>query len=360
MGEINIRMSRSQDPHPPRSFFPFGNPFRMKSPKGSCLSPQLLAVLQAFEATLGERLKKLMPKSRDEILCFSWMTLAVKSLCETHNDILTLITDLELPVGEWDDKWIDVYLDVSGKLLDICNAFSSELSRLSQGNLPLKCALHNLESASSKQYIRACSLLDEWKQLVNSRNPRIEKCSSILDNLVGSLDLPKVKNSAKGKVLMQALYGVKVETVFVCSVFTAAFSGSSKKLLELNVADIHLWAPAFKSLQNVVNEEIRVRFSRGKFTVLNELEAVDTFVKELYPAIRGGVETTEMELPVKKTVEELGAAAEKLSQGIDLLVKGVDGFFQAVLTSRHALLTPVRFDKPVNDRPGRNVTQQVA
>ncbi|KHN26929.1 Protein BPS1, chloroplastic [Glycine soja] len=156
-------MSRSQDPHPSRSFFPFGNPFRMISPKGSRMSPQLLAVLQAFEATLAERLKNLMPKSKDEILTLSWMTLAMKSLCESHNDIRTLMTALELPVSDWEDKWIDVYLDISSKLLDICNAFSSELSRLNQGNLPLKCALHNLDSASSKQYLRACSLLDDWR-----------------------------------------------------------------------------------------------------------------------------------------------------------------------------------------------------
>ena len=86
-----------------------------------------------------------MPKSKDEILTLSWMTLAMKSLCESHNDIWTLMTALELPVSDWEDKWIDVYLDISSKLLDICNAFSSELSRLNQGNLPLKCALHNLD-----------------------------------------------------------------------------------------------------------------------------------------------------------------------------------------------------------------------
>lgn len=324
------------------------------------MSPQLLAVLQAFEATLAERLKKLMPKSKDEILTLSWMTLAMKSLCESHNDIRTLITALELPVSDWEDKWIDVYLDISAKLLDICNAFSSELSRLNQGNLPLKCALHTLDSASSKHYVRACSLLDDWMQHVNSRNPRIEKCCSILDNLVGSLDLPKVKNSAKGKVLMQAMYGVKVETIFVCRVFTAAFSGSSKNLSDLNVSDIHSWAPAFSSLQNLVNEEIRARFSGGKFTVLNELEAVDASVKTLYPTIQSGGDTVETQSLVKKTVEELHTATEKLSQGIDLLAKGVDGFFQAVLTSRDTLLTPMRFDKTVNDRsPGRNKDGQV-
>lgn len=360
-------MSRSQDPHSSRSFSLFGNPFRMKSHKGShkgsLTSPQLLAVLQGFEATLAERLRKLMPKSKDEILSLSWMTSAMNSLCESHNDIRTLIADLELPVSVWDDKWVDVYFDISTKLLDICNAFSSELSRLNQGNLPLKCALHILEPASSKSFSRACSLLDDWRRHINTKNPRIEKCSTILDGLVGSLDLPKVKNSAKGKVLMQAMYGVKVETVFVCSVFSAAFSGTSKKLLDLDVPDMHSWAPAFKTLQNLVNSEIRVRFSSGKFSVLNELEAVETVVQELYPSIQGGVNTegkVEQESHLK-TVEELGAAAEELTQGMDLLAKGVDGFFQAVLTSRDTLLSSLRFDKTVNDRVvgGRNIGQQV-
>jgi len=355
-------MSRSQDPHVSRSFFPFGNPFRMKSHKGSLPSPQLLASLQGFEATLAERLTKLMPKSKDEILSVSWMIMAMNSICESHNDIRTLIIDLELPVSVWDDKWVDVYFDISTKLLDICNVFSSEISRLNQGNLPLKCALHVLDPASSKSFSRACSLLDDWRHHINAKNPRIEKCSTILDGLGGLLDLPKVKNSAKGKVLMQAMYGVKVQTVFVCSVFSAAFSGTSKKLLDLDVPDMHSWAPAFKSLQNLVNEEIRVRFSSGKFSVLNEMEAVDAIVKELYPIIQGGVNTegkVEQESHLK-TVEELGAAAEKLSQGMDLLAKGVDGFFQAVLTSRDTLLSSLRFDKTVNDRVvGRNIGQQV-
>ncbi|KAG5040272.1 hypothetical protein JHK82_012397 [Glycine max] len=194
---------------------------------------------------------------------------------------------------------------------------------------------------------------------VSSRNPRIEKCISMLDNLVGSLDLPKVNNSAKGKVLMQAMYGVKVETVFICRVFTTAFSGSSKKLSDLNVADIHSWALDFRRLQNLVNEEIRVRFSGGKFTVLNELEAVDASVKILYPTIQAGVDTVEIEW-LLKTIEELRAGAEKLSQGNDLLAKGVDGFFEAVMTSRDTLLSSVRFDKTVNDRsPGRSRDMQL-
>ncbi|XP_045795123.1 protein BPS1, chloroplastic-like [Trifolium pratense] len=338
-------MSRPQDP--PRSFFPFGNPFRMISPKGTTLSPQLLAVLSAFEATLEERLKKLIPKSKDEVVSLSWMASAMQALCESHNDIKTLMTDLELPVTDWEEKWMDVYLDISVKLLDICIAFSSELSRLNQGHLLLQCTLHHLGSSSSDQLFLACSSLDGWRQHVSSKNPRIEKCGSILDNLVRSSDLPKVKKSAKGKVLMQAIYGVKVLTVFVCSVFATAFSGSTKNLIDMDVADVYSWAPTFKGLQNLVNEETRVRFSSGRITVLNELEAVDSSVRELYPIIQGVVETIDTKSHAK-TVEKLGRATENFSQGLDLLVKEVDGFFQVVLSGRDALLSNLRSAVTVN------------
>ncbi|MCI50742.1 protein BPS1 chloroplastic-like, partial [Trifolium medium] len=97
------------------------------------------------------RLKKLIPKSKDEVVSLSWMTLAMQALCESHNDIKTLMTDLELPVTDWEEKWMDVYLDISVKLLDIGIAFSSELSRLNQGHLLLQCTLHHLGSSSSDQ-----------------------------------------------------------------------------------------------------------------------------------------------------------------------------------------------------------------
>ncbi|KAG4954333.1 hypothetical protein JHK87_039927 [Glycine soja] len=51
---------------------------------------------------------------------------------------------------------------------------------------------------------------------VSSRIPRIEKCSSMLDNLVGSLDLPKVNNSAKGK--RNAMNGLSSMLPFLCTI----------------------------------------------------------------------------------------------------------------------------------------------
>lgn len=331
----------------------------MLSPKGSRLPQRLLTLLIGFEETLAERLKKLMPKDKDDVLTLSWMKLAMESLCGTHNDIKNLMTDLELPVCDWDEKWIDVYLDISVKLLDICIAFSSELTKLNQGHLLLQCVLHNLDSASPKQFVRARSSLDGWRQQIRSKNPRVESCRPILDNLVGSLGLPKVKNSAKGKVLMRAMYGVKVQTVFVCSIFAAAFSGSVENLFDLNVSDELPWASAFSALQANVNEEIRNIFSSGRVSILKELEAVDESVKKLYPMIQDGVDPVEVEL-LQHSVSDLGGRAEKLSQGLDVLTKAVDSFFKIVLTGRDALLCNLRVSGPLSDSVvGANVEQRV-
>ncbi|XP_040994507.1 protein BPS1, chloroplastic-like [Juglans microcarpa x Juglans regia] len=332
-------MSRPQEPHQP--FFHFGNPFRRLSPKGSHLSRKLLSLLNNFEETLAGRLEKLNPDDKEEILSLSWMKSAMESLCETHNDIKKLITDLDLPVSDWDEKWIDVYLDISVNLLDICIAFSSELSRLNQGNLLLQCVLHNLEPTCSKPFIRARSSLDSWSRHISSKNPRVENCCTILDKLVESIDLPKVKNSAKGKVLMSAMYGVKVQTIFVCSVFAAAFSGSPQKLIDLAVADKYVWAQVFTCLQTSINVEIRNMFLGGRFTVLKELEAVDTSVKKLHPMIQDGDDPVEAEA-FQSSVSDLAMRGEKLSLGLDLLTKEVDSFFQIVLTGRDALLSNLR------------------
>ncbi|CAI9101989.1 OLC1v1000170C1 [Oldenlandia corymbosa var. corymbosa] len=342
--QFNIKMSRAQEPN--RPFLPFGNPFKMMLPKGSYLSPKLIELLNSFEKTLAQRFRNLKPQSKEDILTLGWMKCAMESLSAIHTDIKELITGLELPVGDWDEKWVDVYLDNSVKLLDLCIAFSSEISRVNQGHLYLKCVVHHSECASSNKFVRACSSLDGWKQHISSKNPRMQSCFTILENLIATLDLPKIKNSSKGKVLMRAMYGVKVATVFVCKVFAAAFSGSAEKFLDLHVPETLLWAEAFNDLQAFVNGEIRSKYFSGKATVLKELEAVDASVKKLYPIVQeGGVDEE-----FKSSSLELGKSAEKLSEGLDSLAKEVDGFFQIVLTGRDALLCNLRVGTNVADK----------
>ncbi|CAA7026086.1 unnamed protein product [Microthlaspi erraticum] len=328
-------MARPQDP--PRGFFPFGNPFKnLSSSKSPLLSANLLSLLNNFEANLAVSITKLVPKQKTEILTVSWMKQAMESLCETHNGIKTLITDLQLPVSDWEDKWVDVYLDISVKLLDLCNAFSSELTRLNQGHLLLQFALHNLDTNSPQNLSKAQSSLDSWRQHIASKNPRIENCRAILSSLVQTLNLPKVKNSAKGKVLMRALYGVKVKTLYISGVFAAAFSGSSQSLLYLTVSNELPWAQSFMEMQNTMNSEIKSMFLSDRLTVLKELEAVDSGVKKLYPAIQQGSSLDSI------SMQPLKDSAAELSNGLDLVSKEVDCFFKILLSGRDTLLENLR------------------
>lgn len=332
-------MSRAQEPHKPS--FPFGNPFRMMRPKGSYMSPQLIALLNKFEEGLALRLTSLKPKNKDSICTLSWMVLAMKLLSETHDDVKSLITDLELPVCDWDDKWIDVYLGNSVKLLDVCIAFSSEISRLSQGQLLLQCLLHNLEQNKPDEESKVNSSLRSWRQHIASRNPRVENCCAIVDQLVQSLDLPKIKNSAKGKVLMRAMYGVRVQTVFVSSVFINAFMGSTEKLLDLHVEGTYLWAEAYTNLQSFVNENTRI-LKPGN-VLIKELEAVDESSRALVSLMQEAEKKTlESDEAVKDLISGLKKRTENLSEGLDHLANAVDGFFQIVLSGRDALLCNLR------------------
>ncbi|XP_073142100.1 protein BPS1, chloroplastic-like [Henckelia pumila] len=351
-------MSRPQEPHKP--FLSFGNPFRTILPKGSCLSPKLLALLNDFEESLAEKLQKLKPADKEDVLKLSWMRMATELLCAIHLNIKSLITALELPVCDWEDKWIDVYFSDSVKLLDICIAFSSEINRLKQGHLYLQCVLHHLNSASSNQFVRACSSLDGWSKHIGSKNPRLDSCFSVMDSLFRTLDLPKIKNSSKGMVLMRAMYGVKAITLFVCSIFATAFSGSSNKLMDLQVPETCLWATAFTEVQTFVNTEIRSIHSNGKVTVLKELEAVDMGAKKVHPFVQDGAEYVEYE-GLKIAALDLEKSAKEFSQELDLLAKDIDGFFQIVLTGRDALLYNLRIDGNISDQvPGsNNVKDQV-
>ncbi|XP_042498031.1 UPF0496 protein 4-like [Macadamia integrifolia] len=339
-------MSRPHDGHPPA--FPFGNPFRMIFPRRSHQSPKIVGLLNSFEENLAERMKKLKLKDQGSVLSLFWMRLAMELLSETYADIKVLITDLQFPVADWDEKLMDIYLDNSVKLLDICLAYSSELARINQAHLLLQCVLHILDtsraSLSQEQLLCAHSSLGDWMKQISLRNPKLENCSTILNGLIESLHLNKVKNSTKGKVLIRAMYGVKVQTTFVCSIFAATFSGSSKPLVDLHVADKFLWAEVFIDLQANVNGVVRSLASNGSPTLLKELEAVEVNVKRLYPLIGSDGNGPVEEETLQNSVLDLRKSSERLVQGLDLLSKEVEGFFQIVLTGRDALLGNLRVD----------------
>lgn len=134
---------------------------------------------------------------------------------------------------------------------------------------------------------------------------------------------------------MRALYGVKVKTLYISGVFAAAFSGSSQNLLYVTVSNELPWAPSFMDMQNTMNSEIKNIFLSDGLTVMKELEAVDSGVMQLTPAIQqGSIDPISLQ-PLKDSVTEL-------TSGIDLVSKEVDCFFKILLSGRDTLLENLR------------------
>ncbi|KAM0946954.1 hypothetical protein DsansV1_C08g0081001 [Dioscorea sansibarensis] len=315
------------------TFRQFGNPLRGIFSKKPYLSPELLSLLHVFEQNLAESLRKLMALDNKDVLSLSWMRVAMETLCTIHDSIKTLITDLKFPSSDWDNKWIDMYLDDSVKLLDICIALISEISRLDQCQLLLQYSLHLLDPANNyppEKAKKAHTCLQDWMQKIRSRSPKLEACPTTLQVLKGTLYLGKVENSAKGEILGRAMYGLKVVTVFICSLLVAAFHGRSKPLLlDLDVPDKFSWAVSFTDLQAYVNNEILNLFPSGKIASPGEVEAVRIAVEKftilnfvncnedapaLAPAT-GRYSTQEGEQGLQESVSKLTKSADELDRG---------------------------------------------
>ncbi|RWW25876.1 hypothetical protein GW17_00009767 [Ensete ventricosum] len=356
-------MSRAHDGQPP--FFPFGNPLRIMFPKGSYPSVETRKLLFSFEQSLAENLKKLGPKDASDVFTLSWMKLAIEFLSHTHDSIKTLMNELRLPVSDWDEKWINIYLDSSVKLLDICIALSSELSRLDRGQLLLKYVLHLVDIStacpSSEELAKAHLYLHEWIEHINSRSPKLENCPAIVVSLQGTLGFPKVKSS-KGKALMRALYGFRVMTVFIFGIFsTATLSGCSKPpsidVRAVRASDGFLWFEAFCDLQAVVNGEFKRQFGSGKVAaVFKEIETVKLCASRLYDLTKDNnginLEDGSIITPGKGSdlrrqwlrdcVADLAVGVRTLGHELDSLSKQADHFFQIILLGRDALLCNLR------------------
>ncbi|KAL0695636.1 hypothetical protein Bca4012_062816 [Brassica carinata] len=282
-------------------------------------------------------IRELIPKNDgNAILTVSWMKEAMASLCKTHRSIRTLVSGLELPVSDLEDYFIYIYSGISLKLLELCNSFTSELDRLNHGNLLLKFALSKLETSSCPEEISLLHL-ESWRQHMASK--KIQNCGAILSSLVESLkhhhhSLPKKKLSGKGRVLLRALYGVNVKTLYITSVFAAVFSGSSSNLFYLTIPkemEEVQWAQAFMELQSMVNLEIKTAFLSDRFTVIKDLEAVESGVKKLHIAVQEGSDTNVFVEVLKKSVMEL-------SERFDLVSKETGSLLKTVISARDALV----------------------
>ncbi|RZS17148.1 hypothetical protein BHM03_00049266 [Ensete ventricosum] len=322
--------------------FHFRNPSRVTSHKGSS---KVLASLSYFERNLAENMRKLHPEVISDVFSLSWIKHAVKSLSDVHTDIKTLLMELQFPVSDWDERWIHEYFENSVKMLDICNTLSAELARLDQGQLLLRYVLRILDIPtsfpSSEQLRRARVSLDDWLKQANSLSPKLEKCHAILQILHDTLCLPRIKYSAKGRVLMRAFYGVEVMTLFTCSIIIAALTGCSKPLMDLHIVDEFLWLEAFNNLQAFLNEELRRQFLSGNVMMLKEIKALKMSAL-MFHSLTNRIDYGDERRRLQECMTDLTDGVVVFGHELDSLSKQVNDFFHILLTGRDALLCNLR------------------
>ncbi|XP_023638808.1 protein BPS1, chloroplastic [Capsella rubella] len=311
-------------------FFRQNKYFRMLFPKSSNFSSSLW---NNFESSLTERMKKLIPENKDEILTLPWMIIAMELLYDTHNDINILITDLKLhDVTDCSD----VYMDITIKFMDLCNAISSLLGCIDHCILCFKVLWHKLEMKfEEEQCTKICSTLDSWRKDITAE---ILKYRTVLGRYVESLNFYKVKNFKKAKVLMKAFYAANVLTAYICSVFVTVLSNSDKDVSPINISKQSLWEKDFLNLQTIVNVKIKdLVSSDGTTTVIKELERVAAKVtKKICRTVQDGDDVL-----VQESAEESNGEGkeeiEKLDHELDELSKKVRNLFSITLKGRETI-----------------------
>ncbi|EOA22241.1 hypothetical protein CARUB_v10002827mg, partial [Capsella rubella] len=118
-----------------------------------------------------------------EILTLPWMIFAMELPYDTHNDINILITDLKL--HDMTD-WSHVYLDITVKFMDLCNAISSLLGCIDHCILRFKVLWNKLEMKSEEEQCNEiCSTLNSCRKDITAE---IRKYRTVLGRYVESLN----------------------------------------------------------------------------------------------------------------------------------------------------------------------------
>lgn len=324
-------------------------------------------VLQEFESRLKERLETLKPAGEQKgFLSIDWLLQAMSVVLATHANVEALIPESQLSLShQRDDKWVDEYLDDSAKLLDVCNVLREGISEVEHYQMLVQLALHNLdnkETSGEGKYVRARNALAECKEAIKKKDTeyrqgfpksKLENCSSMLRTMGEKLVNPKGLEALKGNGFLNAIYGAKVTTIFLCGLLVTALACKPKRpLANLHVASHYKWSAPLHALQQKVKEETDKRKNKGSIALLRELDSVDISVRRLYdlldhhvnekcfPLSRDSLEDLKME------IEALRKHSTDLGLGLAPLEVQVNELFRMLIASRLALLDILSCSKP--------------
>lgn len=321
-------------------------------------SPKRHPVLQEFEIKMVEKFDALKEAGEElGFLSIDWLLQALSVVLSTHANVEALIPNLTFPLSNRDDKWVDEYLDDSAKLLDVCNVLREGISELEQYQMLVQVAIRNLqvkESGKDANYYRARNALQDCMAAIKKKDTeyrqghaksKLESCSSMLRTMGERLVNPKAMEAVKGNGFLNAIYGAKVTTIFLCGLVVIALACKPKRpLVNLHVSSQCLWASSLLSLQQRVKEETDKRKNKGSIALLRELDNVDSLVRRLYEGVDKKLNEKSMFFNAEEAeklsvlVEELASGSENLGRGLAPLEECVNELFRSLIASRIALL----------------------
>lgn len=239
------------------------------------------------------------------------------------------------------------YLDDSAKLLDVCNVLKEGISEVEQYQMSVQRALHNLDNREIScefKYSRARNSLSECKEAINRKDTvyrqgfpksKLENCSSMLRNMGEKLVNPKGLEAIRGNGFLNAIYGAKVTTIFLCGLLVTALTCKPKRpLSSLSVASHYKWSPSLISLQQRVKEDTDKRKNKGSIALLRELDSVDASVRRLHGILdqylsgRAFPLSQEQAQELALDVDELRKHSSDLGQGLTPLEGHVNELFR--------------------------------
>eukprot|EP01018_Ginkgo_biloba_P023955 Gb_18313 [translate_table: standard] len=315
-------------------------------------------LLSAFENRLSSQLQSLQVSDPSSYLTAEWFHQALDVSLSANYHMEKLFPQIQEAVLDENCKWVNEHLDDTVKLLDACNVLRESISDIKQYEASVQLAIHCLEGKgnfSAGQLVRARNglgnILEAMKKeshyisgaQVQQRH-KLEKCSSMLRRMAEKLGTPTVANSSTKGNFLDAIYGSKAATVFVCGALVAALSFKSKRSLPMPHVGQYVWSSSLLNLHHKVKEEVDRRRTKGARALLQELDQVDSEVRSLYDLANRfitckSIPLNEVQaLELKQSVQNLKKCTVHLEEGMGVFEKQVNEMFRVLITSRMALL----------------------
>lgn len=320
-------MFLTEKPSYPSFFFDSFNKQKKKKKKFDLIS-------HPFDESLLRRLNTLCNSQFSVTIDLSWLSSALAFLAFTHNQAVTLLSTPKLSGS------LNLYLDESLKLLDLCNSITSEIERLRHRQLLLKYALHLINNSEDAEKLRrARASLSDWDN--NSKGSRSDRTKNLehsaMDLAFMLKEVPRGKISPDERIVRRTIYSVGLVTVLVAGAVAAALRGSTVPGAAVRAPSEFLWADSFNTLNSAISAEL-TRAGK-KRQPLKELDDVETRLEEVIGAMddAGGEKKS-----LNGVVNELERATETLGDGLERLSNGVNEVFNTVMSSRKEMLEGMR------------------